>query len=60
VQVGVGLVSLSPNFAMAKWAESAMLGVKVASDLWRSSDSFHIFELDPLHLKLPLTNRIIV
>jgi hypothetical protein len=51
VLVEVGLVSLSPTFVMAKWAESTVLKMKVASDLWCISDSFHIFEPDPLRSK---------
>jgi hypothetical protein len=33
VLVGVSLVSLSPTFAVAKWAKSAELEMKVAFDL---------------------------
>jgi hypothetical protein len=57
---GSGLVSLSPTFAVVKLAESAVLEMKVASDLWHTSDSFHIFEPDPLLPKLPSANRIFV
>ena len=56
--VEVGLVNLGPTFAVAKWAELLVLKMKVASDLWRTSDSFHIFELDPLCPKLPSANKI--
>jgi hypothetical protein len=37
-----------------------VLKMKVASDLWRTSDSFHIFVPDPLHPKLPMANRILI
>jgi hypothetical protein len=60
VLVGVGRISLSPTFVVAKWVESAMLEMKVASDLWRTSNSFDFFEPDPLCPKLPSANRILV
>jgi uncharacterized membrane protein len=41
--VEVGLVSLCPTFAVARWAGLAGLETKVAFDLWRTSGSFHIF-----------------
>ena len=58
--VEVGLVSLGPTFAVAKWAESAELETKVAFDLQCNYDSFHIFELDPLRPKLSSANKILV
>jgi hypothetical protein len=58
--VEVGLASLDPTFAVAMWVGSAGLETKVAFDLWRTSGSFHIFELDPLHPKLPPTSKILV
>jgi hypothetical protein len=60
VLVEVDLVSLSPTFVVAKWAESVVLKMKVASDLSCTSDSFHIFEPDLLCPKLPSINRILV
>jgi hypothetical protein len=60
VLVDVGLVSLSPTFVVAKWAESVVLKMKVASDLWRTSDSFNIFVPEPLRPKLLWASRIIV
>jgi hypothetical protein len=58
--VEVGLVSLGPTFAVAKWAKLAGLKMKVAFDLWHISGSFHIFELCSLHPKLPSANKILV
>jgi hypothetical protein len=58
--VEVGLVSLGPTVAVARWAGLAGLETKVAFDLWRTSDSFHIFELDLLRPKLPSANKILV
>jgi hypothetical protein len=59
VLVEVGPVSLGPIFPVAKWAESVVLKMKVASDLKRTSDSFRISVLDALRLKLPSVNRIL-
>jgi hypothetical protein len=56
--VEVGIVNLGPTFAVAKWAGLAELETKVIFDLWHTSGSFHIFELNPLHLKLPSANKI--
>jgi hypothetical protein len=39
VLVEVGLASLGPTFAMAKWAELVELETKVASDLWHTPSS---------------------
>jgi hypothetical protein len=58
--VEVGLINLGPTFAMAKWVGLAELKTKVVFGLWHSSGSFHIFELNPLHLKLPSANKILV
>jgi hypothetical protein len=58
--VEVGLVSLSPTFVVAKWAKSTELKMKDAFDLWRTSSSFHIFELDPPRLKLPSASKILI
>ena len=54
------LINLIPISAMAKWVELVVLKTKVASDLWRTSDSFHIFVPDPLCPKLPWAIRILV
>jgi hypothetical protein len=58
--VKVGLINLGPTFAIAKWAGLAELKTKVVFSLWHTSSSFHIFELDPLHLKLPSASKILV
>jgi hypothetical protein len=58
--VEVGLINLDPTFAMAKWAGLAELKRKVVFGLWHTSGSFHIFELNPLHPKLPSANKILV
>jgi hypothetical protein len=58
--VEAGLVSLDPTFAVARWTGLAGLEVNVAFDLWRTSGSFHIFELDPLRPKLSSANKILV
>jgi hypothetical protein len=47
----VGPISLVPIFAMAKWVESVVLEMNVVSDLWHTSNNFHIFVPDLLHLK---------
>jgi hypothetical protein len=60
VLVEVGLIILGPAFAMAKWAGLAELKTKVVFGLWLTSGSFHIFELNPLHPKLPSANKILV
>jgi hypothetical protein len=41
--VEVSPANLDPTFAMAKWAELVELKTKVASGLWHTSGSFHIF-----------------
>jgi hypothetical protein len=58
--VEVGLVNLGPTFAVAKWAELGELETKVVFYLSHTYGSFHIFELGPLHLKLPSANKILV
>jgi hypothetical protein len=58
--VGVGLANLGPTFVVAKWTGLAKLKTKVVFVLWHTSGSFHIFELNLLHPKLPSVNRIIV
>ena len=54
--VEVGLIRLSPMFAVAKWTKSVVLKMKVVSNLWCTSDSFHIFEPD----MKTAANRILV
>jgi hypothetical protein len=58
--VEVGLISLGPTFIVAKWAGLAELKTNVVFGLWHTSGSFHIFELDLLHLKLHLANKILI
>jgi hypothetical protein len=58
--VEVGLVSLGPTFEVVRWAGLAGLEMKVAFDLWRTSGSFHIFELDLLHPNMPSASKILV
>jgi hypothetical protein len=53
-------ISLVPIFAMAKWAKSTALKMKVVSGPWRTCDNFHISVLSPLHPKQPLSSRILV
>ena len=55
--VGVDLTNPSPIFAVAKLVVLAGLETKVASGLWHIFDNFHIFELNLLHLKLPLASK---
>jgi hypothetical protein len=57
--VEVGLVSLGPTFAVARWDGLAGLEIKVVFDLGCTSDSFHTFELDPLCPKLLLASKIL-
>jgi hypothetical protein len=54
------LISLGSTFAVVKWAELAELKTKVVFGLWHTSGGFHIFELNPLHPKLPSANKILV
>jgi hypothetical protein len=56
----MGLINLGTTFVVAKWAGLAELKTKEVFGLWHTSVSFHIFELDPLHPKLPLANKILV
>jgi hypothetical protein len=58
--VKVGLTNLDPTFAMARWAGLAELETKVVFGLWHTYGSFHIFELNLMHPKLPLANKILV
>jgi hypothetical protein len=58
--VEVGLANLDPTFAMARSAGLAELETKVVFGLWHTSGSFHIFELNSLHPKLPSANKILV
>jgi hypothetical protein len=58
--VEVGLINLGPTFAMAKWARLAELKTKVVFGLWHTYGSFHIFELNLLHPKLPSANKILI
>jgi hypothetical protein len=58
--VEVDVVNLGPTFAVAKWAGLTELETKVVFDLWHTSGSYHIFELGPLHSKLPSANKILV
>jgi hypothetical protein len=60
VLVEVSLANLGPTFTMGKWAELVELETKIASDLWHTSGSFHTFELDLLHPKLPSAIKILV
>jgi hypothetical protein len=45
---------------MARLVVSVELMTKVVSGLLRIFGNFHIFEPDPLHLKLPSANKILV
>jgi hypothetical protein len=60
VLVEVGLANLGPTFAVARRVELVGLKMKVVFGLWRTSGSFHIFEPNPLHPKLPSANKILV
>jgi hypothetical protein len=58
--VKVDLVNPGPIFAMARLVVSAESMTKVASDLLHIFGNFRIFEPNPLCLKLPSANRILV
>jgi hypothetical protein len=58
--VEVVLTNPGPIFAMARLVVSVGLMTKVVSGLLRIFGSFHIFEPDPLHPKLPSANKILV
>jgi hypothetical protein len=47
----------APN--MAKWVVLIELKTKVVFDLLHISDNLRTFELNPLHPKLPLANKIL-
>ena len=52
------LANPDPIFAMAKWVVLIELKTKVIFDLLHISDNLRTFELNPLHPKLPLANKI--
>jgi hypothetical protein len=60
VLVEVDLINPGPIFAMAKLVVLIGLAMKVVSSLLHIFDNFCIFEPDPLHPKLPSTNKILV
>jgi hypothetical protein len=53
------LTNQDPTFAMAKWVVLTRLKMKVVFDLLHISDNLRTFGLIPLHLKLPLANKIL-
>jgi hypothetical protein len=59
VLVVTDLTNRGPAFATAKWVVLTELKTKVVFDLLHISDNLRTFELIPLHLKLPLANKIL-
>jgi hypothetical protein len=59
VLVVADLTNQGPTFEMAKWVVLTGLETKVVFDLLHISNSLHTFGLIPLHLKLPLANKIL-
>jgi hypothetical protein len=57
--VVMDLVNQDPTFATAKWVVLIELKTKVVFDLLHISDNLRTFGLNPLHLKLPLANKIL-
>jgi hypothetical protein len=57
--VEVGLANQGPTFATTKWVVLTELEMKVVSNLLHIFDNLHIFELTPLHPKLPSANKIL-
>jgi hypothetical protein len=53
------LANQGPTFATAKWVVLIELKTKVVFDLLHISDNLRTFELNPLHLKLLLANKIL-
>jgi hypothetical protein len=58
--VEVGLANQGPTFATAKWVVLIKLKMKVVFYLLHISDNLRTFELNPLHPKLLLANKILV
>jgi hypothetical protein len=56
---GMDLANQGPTFATAKWVVLIELKTKVVFDLLHISDNLRTFELNPLHPKLPLANKIL-
>jgi hypothetical protein len=59
VLVVMDLANQGPTFAMAKWVVLIELKTKVVFDLLHTSNNLRTFGLNPLHLKLPLANKIL-
>jgi hypothetical protein len=59
VLVVMDLANPDPTFATAKWVVLIELKTKVVFDLLHISDNLRTFELNPLHPKLPLANKIL-
>jgi hypothetical protein len=57
--VVMGLTNQGPTFATAKWVVLIELKTKVVFDLLHISDNLRTFELNPLHPKLLLANKIL-
>jgi hypothetical protein len=57
--VVMGLTNQGPTFATAKWVVLIELKTKVVFDLLHISDNLCTFELNPLHPKLLLANKIL-
>jgi hypothetical protein len=57
--VVMGLANQGPTFATVKWVVLIELKTKVVFDLLHISDNLRTFGLNPLHLKLPLANKIL-
>jgi hypothetical protein len=53
------LANQGPTFATVKWVVLIELKTKVVFDLLHISDNLHTFELNPLHPKLLLANKIL-
>jgi hypothetical protein len=57
---GSGPNKSRPHLCNGQVGGLAELKTKVIFYLWHTSGSFHIFELNPLHLKLPSAIKILV
>jgi hypothetical protein len=57
--VVMDLANPDPIFPTAKWVVLIELETKVVFDLLHTSDNLRTFELNPLHPKLPLANKIL-
>jgi hypothetical protein len=57
--VVMDLANQGPTFATAMWVVLIELKTKVVFDLLHISDNLRTFELNPLHPKLLLANKIL-